>query len=59
MKPEDYISHTFVVWAASRLRAGPQLDDLVGVGDVAGFAVDAIGGVDFQFGGVPFSVTIS
>src|SRR5580704_16476853 len=50
MKPEDYISHTFVVWAASAFGRDP-VDDLVGVGDVAGFAVDAIGGVDLQFGG--------
>src|SRR3984957_8181464 len=45
-----YISHAFVVGAASAFGRDP-VDDLVGVGDVAGFAMDAIGGVDFQFGG--------
>jgi hypothetical protein len=39
-------SHTFVVWAAATFWRDP-VDDLVGIGDVAGFAVDAVGGVDF------------
>jgi hypothetical protein len=38
--------HAFVVGAAAAFRNDP-VDDLVGVGYVAGFAVDAIGGVDF------------
>ena len=38
--------HAFVVGAAAAFGDDP-VDDLVGVGDVAGFAVDAVGGVDF------------
>src|SRR5271165_1836628 len=40
--------HAFVVGAAAAFGNDP-VDDLVGVGDVAGFAVHAVGGVDFQF----------
>jgi hypothetical protein len=38
--------HAFVVGAAAAFGDNP-IDDLVGVGDVAGFAVDAVGGADF------------
>jgi hypothetical protein len=38
--------HSFVVGTAAALGNNP-IDNLVGVGDVAGFAVDAIGGADF------------
>ncbi len=41
-------SHAFVVWAAATFWRNP-VDDLIGVGDVAGFAVDTVGRVDFQF----------
>ncbi len=42
------VLHAFVVGAAATFGDDP-VDDLVGVGDVAGFAVDAVGGVDFEF----------
>ena len=38
--------HAFVVGAAAAFGDDP-IDNLVGIGDVAGFAVDAVGGVDF------------
>src|ERR1700679_2432518 len=44
-------SHAFVVGATAALGGDP-VDDLVGVGDVAGFAVDAVGGADLQLGAV-------
>jgi hypothetical protein len=40
--------HAFVVGAAAAFGDDP-VDDLIGVGDVAGFAVDTVGGVDFEF----------
>src|ERR1700722_587856 len=43
--------HAFVVGAAAALGGDP-VDDLVGVGDVAGFAVDAVCGADLQLGAV-------
>jgi hypothetical protein len=39
-------SHAFVVGAAAAFGDFP-IDNLVGICDVAGFAVDAVGGVDF------------
>src|SRR3984957_6557034 len=42
------LSHAFVIRAASAFGRNP-VDDLVGVGDIAGLAVDAVRGVDFQF----------
>ncbi len=41
--------HSFVVGAAAPFRDNP-VDDLVGVGDVAGFAVHAVGEINFEFG---------
>src|SRR5215469_5384750 len=41
-------SHSFVVWASTAFGWDP-IDDLVGVGDVARLAVDAIRRVDFEF----------
>ena len=41
--------HAFVVGAAAAFGRNP-VDDLIGVGDVAGFAVDAVCRADFQFG---------
>ena len=38
--------HAFVVGAAAAFGDNP-IDDLVGIGNVAGFAVDAVGGADF------------
>jgi hypothetical protein len=43
-----YALHAFVVGAAAAFGDYP-IDDLVGVGDVAGFAMDAVGSADFQF----------
>ena len=40
--------HAFVVGAATAFGDDP-VDDLVGIGDVAGLAVDAIGEIDFEF----------
>src|ERR1700683_828595 len=40
--------HSFVVGAAATLWRDP-VDDLGGVGDIAGFAVDAVCGADLQF----------
>src|SRR6266568_546298 len=40
-------SHSFVVGTAAAFGNDP-LDNLVGIGDVAGLAVDAVGRVDFQ-----------
>ena len=42
----EQISHAFVVGAAATFGDDP-IYDLVGVSYVAGFAVDAVGGVDF------------
>ena len=41
-------SHAFVIWATATFGWNPS-NDLVRVGDVAGFAVNAIRGVDLQF----------
>src|SRR5271156_4766929 len=45
--------HAFVVGAAATFGDDP-IDDLVGVGNVAGFAMDAVGKVDAQL--LPFAV---
>jgi len=45
--------HAFIVGAAATFGDYP-IDDLVGVGDVAGFAVHAVGGVDLEFESVFF-----
>ena len=46
--PQRCALHSLVVGAAATFWRDP-VDDLVGIGDVASFAVDAIRGVDFQF----------
>ena len=43
--PRD--SHAFIVRASAAFGDYP-VNDLVGIGDVAGFAVDAVGGVDLE-----------
>ena len=40
--------HAFVIRTAPAFRHDP-VNDLVGIGDVAGLAMNAIGGVNFQF----------
>src|SRR5215469_7451173 len=39
--------HAFIVWAAAAFGNHP-INNLIGVGDVAGLAVDAVGKVDFE-----------
>src|SRR5271157_6227250 len=39
--------HAFVIWPAATFWHGP-INDLVGIGDVARLAMNAIGGVDLQ-----------
>ena len=49
--------HAFVIRATAAFGYDP-VDNLVGIGDIARFAVDAIRGVDFQLQAAP-SFTIS
>src|ERR1700674_1702968 len=49
----QHSSHAFVVGAAAAFGDYP-VDDLVGIGDVAGFAVHAVGGVDLKLESIFF-----
>src|SRR6266478_4159038 len=53
LKPFSRDLHAFVVRASAAFGDYP-VNDLVGIGDVAGFAVDAVGGVDLELESVFF-----